>query len=164
VDGVLRKSNTFTAKCVSVQKSRKLDIDTFLYKTDADIVDTEMHVTPLSRVITLQGEGPETVGTLELRLYVTRQFNVFHAVNGIDKYHATEGNIEHDTIRTAHFRQIAPQFQMMFEKNSAPLSKREANTEQRKTDARRPGTEPWAIFRFHYRSKGKHSYRLVELC
>lgn len=44
---------------------------------------------------------------------------------------------------------------MTFEKNAAPLDRAKLLREQRKMMARRPGTEPWAIFRFHYRSMGQ---------
>ena len=54
---------------------------------------------------------------------------------------------------TATYSSITPQFAMTFEKDVPALDKTKAAAAQRKMQAKRPGTEPWAIFRFHYRDK-----------
>ncbi|KAF1845751.1 uncharacterized protein K460DRAFT_355525 [Cucurbitaria berberidis CBS 394.84] len=153
VDGVFRKANFYAARTVHIQK-KKIDVESFLCKTDKGIIDTQMLVAPISARITSQG-GPqaETIGTLELRLYITRQLNVFHSVESAETYYAPTGILEDVTQQTASYKQIAPTFQMEFEQNCAPLGKLKSTREQRNMNAPRPGTEPWAIFRFHYRSK-----------
>ncbi|KAF2831984.1 hypothetical protein CC86DRAFT_400764 [Ophiobolus disseminans] len=155
IDGVYRKANSYVAKSVTAQMNKKFEIENFLYRTDKGIIDTEMHVVPLSGVTMSRGEGPETVGTMELRLYVTRQIGVHHALSNIEKYSSNNGNIEDDVDveETATYRQIEPTIKMSFERNCAPLEKRKVTREQRNMEMRRPGTESWAIFRFHYRSK-----------
>ncbi|KAJ4370673.1 hypothetical protein N0V83_005194 [Neocucurbitaria cava] len=149
VDGVFRKANSYTAKAVLNMK-RKTDVTTFLYKTDKGIIDTDMLVTQLPECIVTQlHEKLETIGTVELRLYVTRQLGVSHIVRTGETYYAPRNNIE----ETASYKQIAPVYQMGFEQDSALLGKGQSTREQRKSNAPRPGTEPWAIFRFHYRSE-----------
>jgi hypothetical protein len=157
IDGIHRKANLYAAKSVHNQKNKKLDIEGFLYSTNTGIVETEIHVAPLSGVTTMRGEGRETVGTIELRLYVTRQLGVSHALDNIQDYSKDQGNVEDEVPERAIYRRIEPTLRMEFEENCAPLDKSKASREQRRMRARRPGTESWAIFRFHYRSEGKSS-------
>jgi hypothetical protein len=155
VDGVYRKSSSYIAKTVSNQKHKKLDTENFLYRTDQGIIDTEMYVAPLLGATISQGEGPETIGTMELRLYITRQIGINYSLGNIETYsNHRKDNVEDEVKEDATYKQIAPTLRMDFEKNSMPLDKRAATREQRRMETRRPGTEPWAIFRFHYRSKG----------
>jgi hypothetical protein len=157
VDGVLRKASSYIAKTVHQHKNKKLDIETFLCKDNKGIIDTDMHVAPLSETTVSKGDGPETVGTMELRLFVTRQLGVSHSLGDIKTYNNTKGNVEDDEEvgEAAMYKQLAPEFQMAFEMNAATLERSKLLREQRKITARRPGTEPWAIFRFHYRSIGQ---------
>lgn len=138
-----------------MQRGRKIDTEKFLYKIEKGIVDTDMVVGPLIGVTTTQGDGTETIGTLELRLYVTRQLDVSHSLGDIKKYSNAGGNIEDDDAQLAIYRQIHPSFLMRFDQNSELLIKAKNSREQTRLDAKRPGTEPWAIFRFHYRSEGQ---------
>ncbi|CAO2648918.1 Nn.00g098670.m01.CDS01 [Neocucurbitaria sp. VM-36] len=153
VDGVLRKANSYNAKDVHLQRKR-IDMETFLYKTDKGIIDTDMLVARLPDWIATQlNEDPETIGTMELRLYLTRQLGVSHTIGSVEKYYTTRNHIEDKTEHTTSYKQIAPTYQMRFEQNSALLEKNKTTREQRKLNAPRPGIEPWAIFRFHYRGK-----------
>jgi hypothetical protein len=155
VDGVHRKASSYIAKTVSNQKHKKLDTENFLYRTEKGIIDTEIHVAPLLGIAISQGEGPETIVTMELHLYITRQIGVNYALGNIEVYFRQhKGNVEDQVKETATYKQIASTSRMEFEKNSMPLEKQRATREQRRLETRRPGTEPWAIFRFHYRSKG----------
>jgi hypothetical protein len=161
VDGIHRKASLYAAKTVHNQKNKKLDIEGFLYSTNKGIVETEIHVVPLSGMTAMRGEGRETIGTIELRLYVTRQLGVSHALGNIQDYFNEQGNVEDEVPERAIYRRIEPTLRMEFEENCAPLDKSKANREQRRMGARRPGTEPWAIFRFHYRSEGEFSSWLI---
>lgn len=155
VDGTLRKSNCSRAKKVSVQKNKKLDVETFLFDTEKGIVDTQMHVAPVKNVSFVQGDAQETVGTLELRLYVTRRTDDAQSIGDVGTFHKLKNDNGNDgTSRGTFYKVIQPDLQMSFETNCAPLEKSKAKAEQRKIDAPRPGTKPWAIFRFHYRTKG----------
>ena len=155
VDSVLRKSRSYSAKAVSKQSQKKIDTELFLYKTTMGIIDTDLLVTPIIGVAATQGDGAVTIGTLELRVYITRQLGVSHTLTGITKYDNIQGhNIEDEEDEAATYKKIAPTFRMGFEENCAPLEKAKANGELRRTEARRPGSKPWVIFRFHYRSKG----------
>jgi hypothetical protein len=155
VDGVHRKAHSTIAKTVHNQKNKKLDTGTFLYKSNEGIIDTEMLVSPLSGVNATQGHSMETIGTLELRLHITRQLDVKHTLSTTQRYYNISGSIEDEEPRTISYKLLPPTFRMTFERNAALLDNVNANREKRRIDATRPGTEPWAIFRFHYRSKGE---------
>lgn len=150
IDGVCRKANSYIGKSVQLQKNKKLDFEKFLYQTPDGIIDTDMLVTTHSGSVVLSKEAPETIGTIELRVYVTRQFGVEHEIDDARRFDKAE-----DDTDTARYKDIAPQYQMTFEKNCSTLEGSKANREKKKINAKRPGTEPWAIFRFHYRSKGE---------
>lgn len=157
VDGVLRKAHSYVAKTVSVQTNRKIDTEKFLCKTGKHIIDTEITVTPLLDVVMTQDGGPETFGTMEHRLYITRRLGVSH-VNNVKKYYEirsdVEGDHSDDTDQKASFKLISPTLKMSLERNTAPLEGTQPSLHKRRADAKRPGSEPWAIFRFHYRSEG----------
>lgn len=127
----------------------------FLCSISKGTIDTDMSVAPLSETNLTQGEAMETIGTIELRLYITRQLGVEHALTGIDKYHSVDDVLGVDGNRPTSYKQLPPSFRMAFEENSELLSNCTRNTHKRRMDQKRLGTEPWAIFRFHYRSPGK---------
>jgi hypothetical protein len=141
---------------VNHQKSKKLDSGTFLFKSKTGILDTAIVAETILGTSATQSQGMETIGTIELRLYITRQIGVYHTLNNVERYYNTRGNIEDEELHTSTYKQVPPTLQMRFEKNSAVLDNVTANREMRKMDGKRPGTEPWAIFRFHYRSAGEY--------
>lgn len=151
VDGVYRRASSYNAKTVHYQKNKRLNVDNFLYNHEGDVIDTNMHVARLSGVKMTQKAGPAAIGTMELRVCITRQHEVTHAIGDVIKYDSAE-----DTLKgvAVFHSQIKPTLEMTFEKNSAPLDRVIAAREQRKINSERPGKESWAIFRFHYRSNG----------
>ncbi|KAL5122011.1 hypothetical protein ACEQ8H_000227 [Pleosporales sp. CAS-2024a] len=163
VDGVLRKASSYTAKSVGVQKNKKLDFESFLDKACGAVVDTAMFVSPIAGAVIARGEGKETIGAIELRLYITRQLGVTHLPGRVDNYDENTGNIGNEKNRCATYKLIAPTFQMAFEKSSETLDKARVAREHRKMNSTRPGSEPWAIFRFYYRNKGKKSPQLYRM-
>jgi hypothetical protein len=167
VDGVLRKANSYAAKAVSFQNKRKIETVKFLYKTTKGIIDTDITVAPLLGFATTQNNDPETIGTLELRLYITRQLGTWHDVGEVKKYFTVGGSIGDKQTgsmeQKASYKVIPPTFRMSFETNAALLEDRQPSLQQRKVDAKRPGTEPWAIFRFHYRSQGEFVRHLSRI-
>ncbi|RYN17265.1 hypothetical protein AA0113_g11986 [Alternaria arborescens] len=167
VDGVLRKANSYAAKAVSFQHKRKIETVKFLYKTTKGIIDTDITVAPLLGFATTQNNDPETIGTLELRLYITRQLGTWHDIGEVKKYFTVGGSIGDKQTgsmeQKVSYKVIPPTFEMSFEMNAALLEDRQPNLQQRKVDAKRPGTEPWAIFRFHYRRQEEISAREIKM-
>jgi hypothetical protein len=155
VDGVHRKAVSHRAKSVHPHRAKKLEAETFLYKIPQGIIDTHMVVAPLSGATPSQDEATETVGTIELRLYITRQLGVDYAPAEVETYNRVGKADENGSDRPATFKLIYPTFHMAFEENSAPLDDQKSNTLLDKLDSKRPGTQPWAIFRFHYRSQSE---------
>ncbi|KAF2876463.1 hypothetical protein BDV95DRAFT_650561 [Massariosphaeria phaeospora] len=153
VDGVLRRANSYKGKSVTRQNNKKLDVDRFLYKTEDGILETEIIATSIPSTVTVQENEPDTIGTLELRIYVLRQFGEEHTLQGVQTYLWSSDELEGDNSSTTGYTTIAPQFMMEYEKNCGQLDKSKSNREQRKCQELRPGRAPWVIFRFHYRSK-----------
>lgn len=159
IDGVCRKANSYTSKSVQLQKNKKLDVESFLYQTPDGVIDTQMSVVPYAGTTNLNKDAPESIGTVEVRVYVIRQFDTEHVIDDACTY----DNIKEDadcSDSVANFKDVPPQFQMVFEKNCSTLDMAKAKREKKKIHAKRPGTEPWAVFRFHYRTKGKISLPL----
>lgn len=137
-----------------MQKSKKLDVDSVLYQTADGVIDTEMSVVPYTGTTELDKETCETIGTIELRVYITRQFDVEHNFDDARKYDGVQEDSD-SSARVANYKDVPPQYQMTFEKNCSILEGRKGTAEKKKVYAKRPGKEPWAIFRFHYRTKGR---------
>lgn len=159
IDGIHRKCSPHESRGIRCQKNKKIEIDKFLFTKEDQTIDSTMMVAPLDERITIttqsESDSVETIGTIELRLYVTRQLNVVHHVKDTKKYYISDRSSDADTGRIAHYSQIPPTFQLDIDRNSASISKKAENYHNKKMDSPRPGGEPWAIFRFHYRSQGK---------
>jgi len=104
-------------------------------------------------VQSIQSNAPETIGTIELQLCVTRQLDVFHNMRPVRTYDTNAKDKNKGAGQTTNYKILPPSLQMTFEKNCRPLEAQDAQREQRRLNIRRPGTEPWAIFRFHYRTR-----------
>jgi hypothetical protein len=96
-------------------------------------------------------------------LYSTNKGILETEIHVVQDYFNEQGNVEDEVPERAIYRRIEPTLRMEFEENCAPLDKSKANRKQRRMGARRPGTEPWAIFRFHYRSEGEFSSWLITI-
>jgi hypothetical protein len=153
IDGVRRKASSYVSKSVQLKKSQKLDFDTFLYQTDDGVIDTSMRVAKIDKATKTCQDGSEIIGTIELRLYVTRQLSIDHYPEKPRKY--SEVRSPDMTLKSTGSAKIGPQFVMEFEENCATLEPKKQTQEQKKVDSKRPGTGPWAVFRFYYRSKRK---------
>jgi len=157
VDGVLRGANNWYGKAVSRQTCRKFGFDRFLYEVDGDVLETVMKADPASGMKTSQEDTPETLGTIELRLYVLRKFGEEHAIDNVRVYHSQKNaDDQNGQEKVTLFKTIAPDLKMVFEEDCAALEVKEANRHKAKLEKLRPGKEPWAIFRFHYRTKGHY--------
>ena len=139
-----------------------------------------MVVAPVSGPDVRKGNGSETVGTIEVRLYVLRTFgteclldrNIVTYLNEAgadaekdnetdktrDKSEETQDKDvmpKHQKPKRVTYKSIAPDFMVDFEKNCQEIDRKRANAEKKKLMSKRPDKEPWAIFRFYYRLKGK---------
>ncbi|CAA9962332.1 hypothetical protein PTMSG1_05708 [Pyrenophora teres f. maculata] len=150
IDGTIRKTHHYMAKTVSQQKQKKLEFGRFLYATEKGVLDTVITAAQLQCIKSTQSDAPETIGTIELQLHVVRQLDVFHTMEGLCNY---DDDTKNKDKAAANYKLIAPSLQMNPEKNCRLLEPQETQREQRRLHSRRPGTEPWAIFRFHYRTR-----------
>lgn len=114
---------------------------------DAGVLNANMRVAKLGKDIRLHEHGSEIVGAIELHVHVTRQLDVEHGLDNVRKFsEADSGNGKY--LQSAGSTKIEPEFIMEFEQNCPKLDKRKTNQEQKRIDAKRPGTEAWVIFRF----------------
>ncbi|OAL53333.1 hypothetical protein IQ07DRAFT_597652 [Pyrenochaeta sp. DS3sAY3a] len=158
VDGVVRKAVSTTTQTVKHQK-KKIKTNTFLLLTEKGTVYAAMFVEPLTNTQLFEGDGYETIGTIELRLYVTRRLHVSHSASA-----SASGRMAYNAVDqsndAANYRKIRPTLQMGFKQNGVvPLDESEAKREDNKLKSERPGTEPWAIIRFHYRNRDKEVWK-----
>lgn len=184
MDGIHRKYYSYGARAVRFQKSKKIEIDKFLFKTEDGVIDSQMVVSTLG-MATTQSDLPETIGTMELRLYCTRKIGVSHEVKGVKQYYTEDNRKQNNednstsnnddnqkpenskkgsekTNQIVSYRQVAPTSQLDIERDSAPISEQAIASYYNKMVPSRPGKEPWAIFRFHYRSKGIYWHLVLE--
>ncbi|KAF2854661.1 hypothetical protein T440DRAFT_551738 [Plenodomus tracheiphilus IPT5] len=106
------KTASLAPKTVHYQKNKKLDTTTFLHKTENGSVDAKIAVALLEDVTLSQGKETETIGTVDLRLYITRQLGVSHTVKSMKKYYAANGHPEHSTKPSVVYNLLAPTFQL----------------------------------------------------
>jgi hypothetical protein len=111
-------------------------------------------------------KGDRSLGTVELRIYVLRRAGDEHALQDIDPFYAvkeeglTPSDLE-ECESEMSFTKISPQFMMTYEKKVTPLDAKIAKRHRTKIDGTRPGTEAWAVFRFHFRSKGTYMFKVL---
>ncbi|KAF2708572.1 hypothetical protein K504DRAFT_380565 [Pleomassaria siparia CBS 279.74] len=152
IDGICRKANVTVGKAVTAHKSKKLDVDKFLYRTSDDrIIEAKVHVAPLPDEVVPKEGAVENLGTIELRVYVERRFGDEHALQDVITYYQVPGE-GYTAGQTVGFKDIAPEYSMGYDENTATLESSSINKSRNKMGKKRPGAEPWAIFRFHLRS------------
>jgi hypothetical protein len=98
--------------------------------------------------------APIGVGTIEMRIYVLRRSGDRHNPSDLTKYYECEGE-GHDTDRPIGYELIAPDYAVTFNKDRPEVESRLARKVRKIMDGPRPGCEPWAILRFHYRDFSK---------
>ncbi|KAF2683233.1 hypothetical protein K458DRAFT_404821 [Lentithecium fluviatile CBS 122367] len=152
VDGVYRHAHSYNSKSVVNQKNKKLKPPKFLYQVKEEVLETDMKVAPAHKPDTTQGDGPGTLGTIELWIYVLRKFGEEHLMGVVPMYYDQNQDTDNDTKDLVTYN-----FRMAFETNCSAFDQVTANRARKKMDMKRPGKEPWAIFRFHYRNKGDRS-------
>lgn len=142
-----------------MQKGVKLDFEEALYQTDdgMGVLDTQMKVVPVSGYNFAQDDELETIGTIEVRLYVLRTFGAEQPLDPDTVTYLDDSDnedTEEEQHKKATYRTTTPEYMIQFEKNVQELHGKNSKAWMKKLHANRPSKEPWAIFRFHYRSKG----------
>lgn len=139
-------------------QNRRLIVDKFLYQFKGKLpglLDTDLKVGPAPQIAPVQDiDGPETIGTIELRLFVLRAFSESHEIKDILSYDMAATPGEDDNPTRIAYKGIPQDYIMTFHKDCTPLARGKACSFQKKMEEKRPGKKPWMIFRFHYRSKG----------
>lgn len=159
VDGIYRVTKEYRSKdrIACLQSRRKLGSDKFLFDSPlADgFVETDMQVTSAKEVILTQNDKPETLGTIEVRLYVARTTQGDeHDLKDVRTYYNRPQNTSAPHKETLTYKTLAPTHMMQFNEDCAVLDLATSNRHRKRMMAKRPGMAPWAVLRFHYRSQG----------
>ena len=153
-------------KAVKLQKGVKLDFEEALYQVDDGLGDTKILDTQMKMALvsgydfTRDDDASETVGTIEVRLYVLRTFDAEYPLDTDvvtyldDEDDEDDEGTEGTQRKKATYKTIVPEYMVDFEKNVQELDRKTSNAWRKKLKTKRPSKEPWVIFRFHYRSKG----------
>ncbi|KAF2281026.1 uncharacterized protein EI97DRAFT_18651 [Westerdykella ornata] len=150
IDGVYRKAVTFNGKTVTFQKSRDLGSHTYLFKLPDDtLVDSEVMVERVN--INAEEKSSLSIGTIEIRVWVLRRAGDETKFSPPRTFDTCEGTGR--TTLPVGYKTIRPELAMSFDENNSPLLSHLVSRQRKLLSASRPGTEPWAIFRFHYRSQ-----------
>lgn len=151
VDGVLRQS-----RCIMMGTKTKSNI-IFSDLIRKNRISKEAFKVPLTVVPMLRLLVPGkilTVGTIDVKYSVMRRMNESYPPplsNRFDQvHHWTELPIAKEYVGPR------PSFEIGLGSNTdeTELKKITRNTALRSIRENRPGTGPWAVFRFHYRSRG----------
>lgn len=142
----------FIGKAVS-RANRSIGSDGFFYRTEHGTVESKLVVKPIYSDLDFDTNAPITIGTIEIRVYLLRRFDEEQSIQ-MQKFHecVDEG---HDTAKPVGYNSIKPDYAMTFEKDLGEIELRIRNKAQKAMNTVRPGTAPWAIFRFHYRDRSK---------
>ncbi|EUC36805.1 hypothetical protein COCCADRAFT_33810 [Bipolaris zeicola 26-R-13] len=183
MDGIHRKCYFYGARAVRFQKGKKIEIDKFLFKTEDGFIDSQMVVSTLDMPTTQSDSPEtigtmELRLCCTRRMSVSHEVKGIKQY--YTKDNQKPGNEDNDTSNSegsetsdnednqklgnskkgnektnqiVSYRQIAPTSRLEIVRDSAPISEQAVASYYNKMISSRPGEEPWAIFRFHYRSK-----------
>ncbi|CAI6342032.1 unnamed protein product [Periconia digitata] len=160
IDGILRKAKHFEPKHVG-RTNMKVDCDKFWYKKDKAIIETDAVVEVEPDLNVTQKDQPETIGTIDIRLFMGRKLGDTCSVGNNRTYYNdgmdidledpnTDGN--ETPLSPITYRNIAQDVKILFNRDCAALDSRAVTRNRTNTDKKRPGKVPWAVFRFHLRS------------
>ncbi|KAF2178595.1 hypothetical protein K469DRAFT_754436 [Zopfia rhizophila CBS 207.26] len=141
-----------TAKSVRTYRS-KSDLDKFLFQSGNDVREAELLVKAIASDIVPQENGKETIGTIEVELSVFRRFGDGHALRDIEMYYEVQ-DLGPELRETVGYKTVPPNLQITYDlSKAATLIKGTATRRHKLYGEKRPGSEAWAVFRFHYRTK-----------
>ncbi|KAF2474981.1 uncharacterized protein BDR25DRAFT_340611 [Lindgomyces ingoldianus] len=150
VDGILRQ--TKIDKSTSVKKKNyHSDITKFRFQYDKEVKETEIMATKIDSNVNLVEGEEEIFGMIEVRISVLRRFGQEYSLRDIALY-PDDPEDGHEETEEAGYTKIAPQFRITHDKNVPFMNRRSAREKFKQCKDQRPGKEPWAVFRYYYRT------------
>lgn len=159
IDGICRMACRFAGTAVSKQSSRKLCHDNkYLFRTLDGIIESPLVVEQIPSEYQIDENAPVSVGTIEVRVYVLRSFGEKYRRTGPAYYDYVKDGMASTgerRERRVEYKTIQPEFSMTYQRlDDCPLlDDKQTKKHMRTMDANR--VEPWATFRFHYRTLGE---------
>lgn len=151
IDGVLRKVRFYEGRAIARQ-NKKFGDDKFWFLKDEGLIEAEaeIEVVPALEIASHRSDQRETFGTLEVRLFVMRAVG--------DECSPGDGPTFHNVHEAASppktYKGIPQDAKVKFAEDRPISEKSCIKRNQNKLAKKRPGKQPWAIFRFHLRSIG----------
>ena len=154
VDGVIRSTLQSTSKDWSnIRRTARFQTGFNIVNgvvTDSELVAKTLDVETSGNP--QQADAAETVGTIEVRMWVLQQDNELRSAQGTrgflncGDWRQLEGTRTYSTIQPTHEVALVPS-----EWNPLPPIK--ITNVKKYITAARPGEKPWVVFRFYYRSQ-----------
>lgn len=152
IDGVLRNSDKTNRK--AEKKDRKSERFEHGYyaqsKSTINLAELEIKALDVSAYPSIQVEGKDSVGTIEVRISVLRdEHEERHKLDDVQSFETIMDWKE--AYRTPSYTKIRPVQQVDFVPIDQQPTKVQITKLKQRATARRPGAKPWVVFRFYYR-------------
>ncbi|RDI81277.1 phosphoribosylaminoimidazole carboxylase [Venturia inaequalis] len=152
IDGVLRNSDKTNRK--AEKKDRKSERFEHSYyaqsKSTINLAELEIKALDVSAYPSIQVEGKDSVGTIEVRISVLRdEHEERHKLDDVQSFETIMDWKE--AYHTPSYTKIRPVQQVDFVPIDQQPTKVQITKLKQRATARRPGAKPWVVFRFYYR-------------
>lgn len=154
IDGVLRNSEKTNRK--AEKKDRKFErFEHGFYAQSKSVInqaELEIKALDVSAYPSIQVEGKDSVGTIEVRISVLRdEHEERHKLDDVKSFETIMDWKE--AYRTPSYTKIRPVQQVDFVPIDQQPTKIQITKLKQRATARRPGAKPWVVFRFYYRTQ-----------
>lgn len=152
IDGILRNSEKTNRK--AEKKDRKFErFEHGFYAQSKSVInqaELEVKTLDVSSYPSIQVEGTDSVGTIEVRISVLRdEHEERHKLDDVKSFETIMDWKE--AYRTPSYTKIRPVQQVDFVPIDQQPTKIQVTKLKQRATARRPGAKPWVVFRFYYR-------------
>lgn len=152
IDGILRNSEKTNRK--AEKKDRKFErFEHGFYAQSKSVInqaELEVKALDVSSYPSIQVEGTDSVGTIEVRISVLRdEHEERHKLDDVKSFETIMDWKE--AYRTPSYTKIRPVQQVDFVPIDQQPTKIQVTKLKQRATARRPGAKPWVVFRFYYR-------------
>lgn len=153
VDGVLRNSEKTTRKTEKKERKPERFDRGFYAQSKTSIVQAEMEIKALdvSAYPSVQVDGKDSVGTIEVRISVLRdEHEERHKLDDVRSFETIMDWKE--AHRTPSYSKVRPVQQVDLVPSDQQPTKTQMTKLRLRSSGHRPGSKPWVVFRFYYRT------------
>jgi hypothetical protein len=154
IDGVLRNSAKTNRKEEKKDRRSEKFEHGFYAQSKAIIVEAELEIKDLnpSAYPSIETEGKDSVGTIEVRISVLRDENEErHKLDDVKTFETIMSWKE--AYRTPSYTKVRPIQEIDFVPIDQQPQKVQFTKLKQRASGHRPGAKPWVVFRFYYRTQ-----------